>query len=310
MPMFDLILHFVPAFHRPSSLRVEGEVTSTAMFEAPPSGLLPRIALTLDVDAERTAELYTCSQKMLQGWEKRWAQPGLDGISVEGTFETSDEPERSFSIWSPPMNSLAHSLVAAALSCLPPQRCNGVPGALLEIVRSHFGLQPAVVVVSDNPLRLRLAPWLHRTHATEVDRAFRSIPADRELIIDASGMERFGIAIANILPMPEILRRAQAVRWVARQDAAKALLAYGVAPSAVETALPSPLTSTGHPVILGGVVVASADLISLAKEGAKLELTRRLRQEYKLTVAQASQAALELLDSIKASQIACDGSLE
>ena len=142
---------------------------STATFAAPPSGLLPHIALTLEVDADRAAEVHATCQRMLQGWDKQWATPGLDGISVEGTFATSDETGRPFSLWSPPSSSLAHSLVAAVLSCFPPERCNGAAGHLLETVRSHFGLQPAVVVMSGEPLRVRLAPWLHRTHAAEVD---------------------------------------------------------------------------------------------------------------------------------------------
>ena len=296
--MFDLLIRFAPSFHRHCSIRVVGEVGAEATFEASPSGLLPRITLALKVDSLHSARLRSSCESMLQGWDKRWSSSGLDGISVDGTFETSGTEERSFMLWSPPKNSGAHQMLVAALACFPPQSCRGGSEELLEIVRSYFGLQPAVVVMDESPIRLRLAPWLHRTHASEVEQHIRSLPDGVDMIIDAGGVERFGPALPNVLPMAQLRERTSPVRWVARKDAAEALLASGVALSDIETVPCSRLTDTGHPVVLGGLVVSSPDLIALARNGAKIDLTRALRIEHGITVAQAAQASAELVDLV------------
>jgi hypothetical protein len=299
MSMFDLLLRFAPSFHRHCSIRVVGEMGAKATFEAPPSGLLPRITLTLEVDSHHSAQLRSSCEGMLQGWDKRWSSSGLDGISVDGTFEISGMEERSFMLWSPPKNSGAHQMLAAALACFPPQSCRGDSGELLEIVRSYFGLQPAVVVMGESPISLRLAPWLHRTHASEVEQHIRSLPDGVDLIIDASGVERFGLALPNVLPMAQLRGSASSVRWVARKDAAEALLASGVALSDIEIAPCPRLTDTGYPVVLGGLIVSSPDLIALARNGAKIDLTRAIRIEHGITVTQAAQAAAELVDLVE-----------
>jgi hypothetical protein len=296
--MFDLVLQFAPSFHRRCSIRVVGDERSEAMFVAPASGLLPSIALTLEIDEARTAELRASCLGMLQAWDKRWSNSGLDGIYVDGTFEIAGSEPHSFGLWSPPKNSGAHAMLAAALACFPPQLCTGPAEAPLEILRSYFGLQPAIVVIDDGALRLRLAPWLHRTHAQEVELQIRSLPDDADLIIDAGGVERFGPALPNVLPMGQLRKRTSQVRWIARNDATDALLAAGVAPSEVETIPRSRYTATGHPIVLGGLVVSSPELIALAGRGAKIDLTRALREEHRLTVAQAAQAAAELAELV------------
>ena len=302
MSMFDLVLQFAPSFHRHATIRVVGETAAEARFEAPQSGLLPRIALTLEVDAVRSAELRASCMTMVQGWDARWSSSGLDGISVDGTFEGSDEEQQSFRLWSPPKDSGAHAMLAAALACFPPQLCSGAAEGALEILRSYFGLQPAVVVMGENPFRLRLAPWLHRTHAHEVEQQVRSLPDEEDLIIDAGGVERFGPALPIVLPMALLRKRTSLVRWIARQDASEALLASGVPPSDIESVPRPRLTATGHPIVLGGLVVSSPELVSLARRVAKIDLTRALRDEHRLTVAQAAHAAAELIDLVRESE--------
>lgn len=297
--MFDLVLRFAPSFHRYCLIRVVGDVGAEATFEALPSGLLPSIVLTLEVDELRTAELRASCLSMLQAWDERWSSAGLDGISVGGMFEVPGEERRSFRLWSPPQNSGAHAMLAAALACFPPHLCRGAVEGPIEILRSYLGLQPAIVVMTgEGPVRLRLAPWLHRKHAHEVEQQIRLLPDVSELIIDAGGIERFGPALPNVLPMALLRKRMPSVRWIARQDAAEALLSSGVAASDIEVASRPRLTDTGHPVVLGGLVVSAPELIALACSGTKIDLTRALREEYRLTVAQAAQAATELVDLI------------
>ena len=235
---------------------------------------------------------------MLQAWDKRWSKSGLDGIHVDGTFEISDAVQQSFALWSPRKNSGAHAMLAAALACFPPQLCRGAAEEPIEILRSYFELQPAVVMTGDDPIRLRLAPWLHRTHFHEVEQLIRSLPDGASLIIDAGGVERFGPALPNVLPMALLRKRLSPVRWIARQDAAAALLASGIAPLAIDTIARARLTNAGHPIVLGGIVVSAPELIELASSGTKIDLTRALRDEHRLTVAQAAQAAAELVDLV------------
>lgn len=113
--MFNLSLRFAPAFHRACSIHIVGEVGAVATFEAQSSGLLPRVALTIEADAFRSAELRACCQAMFDTWDDRWSKSGLDGISVDGTFEESNAEHRLFRLWSPPKNSGAHAMLAAAL---------------------------------------------------------------------------------------------------------------------------------------------------------------------------------------------------
>ena len=297
--MFELVLRFAPSFHRHCSIRVIGEADAEATFEAPPSGLLPTVSMTRQVDAGCVAELRAACQAMLQGWDARWSESGLDGIVVDGTLETSDGEERPFMLWSPRKPSAAHAMLVALLACFPPELCNGAAGEQLEIIRSYFDIQPAVAVMGGNPVRFRLAPWVHRNHAFEVEQCIREMPDEAGIVIDASGVERFGPALPTILPMTYLRKRAASVRWLARLDAAQALLAAGVEPSDLEVVHQPPLTAAGQPIVLGGLVVSSSDLISLARRGAKLDLTRALRQEYRITVGQASQAAAELVELVR-----------
>lgn len=296
--MFDLDLQFAPSFHRACSINIIGEVGSEAKFEAPPSGLLPRVALTLKVDEVRSAELRASCQHMLLAWDSRWSSPGLDGISVDGTFDTTEAEPQSFRLWSPPKSSGAHAMLATALGCFPPHLCGGPAEGAIDVLRSYFGLQPAVVVTGEGPVKLRLAPWLHRAHAHEVEQQIRSLPEGIALLIDARGVERFGPALPNVLPMAQLRKRASSIRWIARDDAAEALRISGVPPSEIEIVPHSRLTDTGHPMVLGGLVISSPESIALARSGAKLDLTRALRDEHRLTVAQAAQATSELIDLI------------
>lgn len=300
--MFDLNLRFAPSFHRTCSIRVVGEAVSEAIFEAPPSGFLPRVALTLEVDERRSAELRASCQGMLQVWDNRWSSSGLDGISVDGIFDDLEAAQQPFRLWSPPNNSVAHSMLAAALACFPPHLCVGAAEGPIEILRSYFGLQPAVVLTGDGPFRLRLAPWLHRRHAQEVEQEVLSLPDGAAVLIDAEGVERFGPALPSILPMTQLLKRSPSVRWIARDDAVEALRTSGVALSEIETVPRSRLTETGHPIVLGGLVVNSPETIALARASAKIDLIRVLRDEYRLTVAQAAQATSELIDLIRESE--------
>jgi hypothetical protein len=300
--MFDLDLRFAPSFHRACSIHIVGEVVSEATFEAPPSGLLPRVALTLEVDEAQSTELRASCQSMLRAWDSRWSSHGLDGISVGGTFDDTEAGEQSFRLWSPPKNSGAHTMLAAALACFPPSLCGGPAEGPIDVLRSYFGLQPAFVVTGEDPVRLRLAPWLHRTHAHEVEQQIRSLPEDGALLIDAGGVERFGPALPSVLPMAQLRKRASSVRWIARGDAAEALRTSGVPPSEIETVPRSRLTDTGHPIVLGGIVISSPESIALARTGARIELTRALRDKHRLTVAQAAQAASELIELISESK--------
>lgn len=294
--MFDLSLRFAPAFHRTCSIRTIGDLCCEATLEAPPSGLLPGIVLTLGVDAADSEQLRASCHGMFQTWDARWSNSGLDGISIDGTFENLHGKPRTFGLWSPPKNSAAHAMLAAALACFPPRLCVGAAEGPIEILRSYLGLQPAVVAMGEGPIRLRLAPWLHQAQAKEVEQELRSLPEGISLIVDASGIERFGHALPSYIPMSLLRKRSSSIRWIAREDAADALRSAGVPPSEIETVPRSRLTGTGHPIVLGGLVVSDQELFALARSGAKIDLTRALREKYRLTMAQAAQATAELVE--------------
>ena len=199
--------------------------------------------------------------------------------------------------------SAAHAMVAAALDCFPSEHCWGVAGVLLESVRSYFELQRPVTVTNEVPPRLRLAPWVHRKDANEIEKSLRVLPQDGDLIVDASGVESFGQAVASILPMAQLLGRSGAVHWVVRSVDVDVLIAHGVALSTIEIVQPASISPWGHPIVLGGILVSSSELVDLANRWAKIELVRAFRQEYRLTIEQAAKAAMELIDIVAANSI-------
>ncbi|RSZ55218.1 hypothetical protein HF313_05880 [Massilia atriviolacea] len=58
MACFELRLGFAPSFHRGGAIRVEGDATGMATFEAPPIGLLARLVFALPVDADGMAAIH------------------------------------------------------------------------------------------------------------------------------------------------------------------------------------------------------------------------------------------------------------
>lgn len=298
MPPFDLHLKLHPAFHRHCSIRIEGDDTGLATFEAELTGLLPRVVLTLPVESGHMAVLRARCLSMLERWDEQWSRSGLDGIWIDGMLDSSDSKPRTFKLWSPDSGNVAHAMLSAVLDCFPVEHCNGVTGELLEIVRSYLELQPPVIVIKEVPLRVRLAPWMHRRDAQEIEKCLSALPEDSDLIVDASGVERFGQGLANILPMTWLLKRIRAVHWIAESVDADALIAYGVEPSTIEIIHHPPISPMGHPIVLGGIVVSSPALVSLASSGTRIELVRAFRQEHRLTIEQASRAAGELINIV------------
>ncbi len=126
------------------------------------------------------------------------------------------------------------------------------------------------------------------------------MPEDELLIIDASGVERLGAGLANVLPMSLLLERSAEVRWIVGIERVDELVTQGVQPSSIEVVHRAPLTTRGHPIVLGGLVISSPDMIALAMNGARLDLVRELRGEFRLTMEQASRAAKELLAIVAA----------
>lgn len=96
MPIFDLVLNIYPSSHRQCSIRIEGEATGLATFEALPIGLLPRITHTLPVKNEQMAALHRRSSVMLMEWDEQWRQLGLDGVSIDGVFDSSSSKPHFF----------------------------------------------------------------------------------------------------------------------------------------------------------------------------------------------------------------------
>ena len=298
MPIFDLVLNFSPSFHRRCSIRIEGEATGLATFEALPTGLLPRIAHSVPVESEQMAALQKRSSIMLMEWDEQWNRLGLDGISINGVFDSSSSKPQLFSLWSPKEGSAAHTMLAAVFDCFPFDRCSGPAGELLEIVRSYLDLQPPVSIINYKPTHLRLAPWVHANDACEVESHLRMVADDADLIVDASGVERFCGALTRLLPVEHLLKRRGEVRWIVRSEFSNALIQAGVAQSMIEIAPVIPISRTGEPIVLGGIFVGSSDLISFAKAGERMQLVRSFRKEYSLTIAQASKAAAELLEIV------------
>ena len=298
MPIFDLVLNISPSFHRQCSIRIEGEATGLATFEALPTGLLPRITHTLPVKSEQMAALHRRSSIMLMEWDEQWNQLGLDGISINGVFDSSSSKPQLFSLWSPKEGCAAHTMLAAVFECLPFDRCSGPAGELLEIVRSYLDLQPPVSIINYKPTHLRLAPWVHANDACEVESHLRMLADDGDLIVDASGMERFCGALTQLLPVEHLLKRRGEVRWIVRSEFSNALIQAGVAQSMIEIVPAIPISRKGEPIVLGGIFVGSSELISFAKAGERMQLVRSFRKEYSLTIEQASKAAVELLEIV------------
>ncbi|MFB9245955.1 hypothetical protein IV454_12205 [Massilia antarctica] len=295
MPYFDLRLGFAPSFHRGGTIRVEGDVTGAATFEADPTGLLPGLVFTLPVDARGMAAIHDGCSAMLAGWDDRWSESGFDGMCLGGTFASPDVQPRHFSLWSPDQDTAAHAMLRAVFDCFPPERCAGVAEAQLESIRGYLGLQPPVTMYDEVPLRLRLAPCAHRNDANEIETHVRALPDDCDLIVDVSGLDGLFRALAQILPMDLLLKRSPAVRWRVQGKAGEALIAYGIAASAISTIERAPISEEGHPVVLGGYVISSPELISLAQDGARIALVSALRRQCAMTVLDGAKAAAELI---------------
>lgn len=302
MPLIRLVLQFSPSFHRQCSIQIEGELTGgLATFEARATGLLPQITLSLAVDAAGMEALHGCCSSMLVAWDPRWSQSGLDGISIEGIFDSSEAYPQAFSLWSPKRSSHGHAMIAAALDCLSVEDCTGVAGELLEIVRDYFDLQPPVTVINQLPLRLRFSPSVNAKDTDEIERSLLELPDDVDLIVDVSGMEYLPHALGRIAPIARLLKRPGGLRWIVRDVDADVLIAHDVHPSAIETVPCFPISHRGEPIVLGGIFISSPELIALANTDARVELVRAIRQEYGLTVEQSAKAAKELIEILAAS---------
>ncbi|MDQ1816673.1 hypothetical protein RBA41_25565 [Massilia sp. CCM 9210] len=299
MLYFDLRLGFGPSFHRGGSIRVEGDVTGIAAFEAHPTGLLPGLVFTLPVDARVMAAIHASCSAMLAGWDDRWSVSGCDGMRIGGTFASPDVQPQHFSLWSPNQDTAAHAMLRAVFDCFPPERCGEVAEEQLEIIRSYLDLQPSVTLYDEVPLRLRLAPRAHRNDANDIETRVRALSDHCDLIIDLSGFERPSRGLAQILPMDLLLKRSRAVHWIVQSNDADALIDYGVDPSAIKTIKRAPISYTGHPMVLGDVVVSSPELISLAQNGTRLALVSAFRKAYPLTVLEGAKAAAELVHIMK-----------
>ncbi|NHZ81548.1 hypothetical protein F2P44_20030 [Massilia sp. CCM 8695] len=306
MPYFDLRLGFAPSFHRGGSIRVEGDVTGAATFEAHPAGLLPRLVFTLPVDARAMAAIHARCSAMLAGWDDRWSESGCDGMRIGGTFASPGVEPRHFSLWSPDHGSAAHAMLCAVFDCFPPERCGGVAEEQLESIRGYLNLQPPVTWYDEVPLRLRLAPWAHRNNANDIETHVRALSDHCDLIVDLSGFERPSRGLAQILPMHLLLKRNPAVRWRVQGNAGEALIEYGIAASAISAIERAPISEEGHPVVLGGYEVSSPELIALAQDGARLALVSALRREFPMTVLEGAKAAAELIDILNTYQIQAD----
>jgi hypothetical protein len=298
MSVFDLRLSISPSFHRNCSIRIEGEITGTATYEAAPVGLLPRATLTLPVAREPMAALRTNCARMVAAWDPRWSQLGLDGISIDVMLDSSNREPQEFSLWSPRAGTAPHMMLAAAFECFPFEHCNGKAGEQLDILRSYFDLQPPAIAFGHGPMRLRLAPWVHFKDASEIEHQVTMLPDEGELLVDASGMERFGGALARILPVDYLVKRTGGVSWKVHSGHFDELIQAGVEPSLIEVVHPVPLSSKGEPIVLGGIFISSSDLMILAKAGDKRELVRAFRKEFPLTIEQASKAATELMEIV------------
>lgn len=302
MPVFDLCLNISPSFHRNCSIRIKGEITGTATYEADPAALLPRVALTLPVARELMAALRNSCAQMLAAWDAKWSQFGLDGISINGILDVSDSKLQEFGLWSPCPGTVPHMMLAAAFDCFPFEHCIGKVGEQLEILRSYFDLQPPAIVIGHCPMRLRLAPWVHFKDASEIAHQVTMLPEEGELLVDASGMERFGGALARILPVENLMNRTGVVRWKVHSCLFDELTQAGVEPSLIELVYPAALSPKGEPIVLGSIFGSSSDLIPIAKAGNKIELVRAFRKEYPLTIEQASKAATELMEIVAQAQ--------
>ncbi|NIA00348.1 hypothetical protein [Massilia sp. CCM 8734] len=303
MPYFELCLGFAPSFHRPGAIRVEGDVTGVATFESGPTGLFPGLAFALPVESERMATLFDCCLGMLTGWDKRWSKSGLDGIGIEGTFDSTEATPRTFTLWSPRCKGAPQAMIRAALDCFPVERCSGVAEAGLENMRSYFDLQPPVTVYAETPIRLRLAPHVGVDDANEVETRVRALPGHVDLIVDLSGADNVGRVLAQVLPMQLLLERSQAVRWIVYSTDADALIASGVNPITIRTIKRERISNNGHPLVLGGVVVSCPELISLARSRSQAALATGLMREYRITSEQAARGSVELIDFMQAYQI-------
>jgi len=274
-----------------------------AKFEASPTGLLPGVELAFSVNATHIALLHGACTSMLSAWDERWERLGLDGICIAGMFDSTTSMSRSFSLWSPRHGSVPHAMLAAVFDCFPVDQCDGIAGKLLDEIRSYFGARPPATVINKHPMRIRLAPWLHPKDAKEIEGIVRNLPKDGILLVDASGVERFGVALTRILPITQLLQRDEEVRWLVPDDMADALVQSGIKRSAIEVILPIPISSRGEPIVLGGVCVPLG-MIPLAQTGNKKELVRAFRNELPLTIEQAATAATELMEIVACFQVA------
>ena len=291
----DLIIVFSPSFHRQCSVQIKGNGSGIATFEVPPTGVLPHAALALPLDHAQMDTLRGRCLAMLEALDSERSELGLDGISIDGTYTSPEKGPEQFSLWSPRKGSAAHTMLTAVFGSFPFELYSGAAGKMLEVVRSYFDLQPPAIVVKERPLRLRLGPWVHPTNAGEIEKIVAGLPPDADLLVDASGMERSSEALMRILPMDRLQRAAGKVRWIVRDHSLNDLMRFGVPHSMIGTVPSLPITARGEPIVLGGLVVSSPALLSLAKSAAKVELVRAFRNDYQLTVAQAVEAAAELI---------------
>ena len=232
---------------------------------------------------------------MLQQWDPAWSQWGLDGISVLGSFDSSEQGQTSFELWSPRPGSVPHVMLAAAFRCLPPEKCRGVVSEILEDVRGYLRLQPALTLMDEQPLRLRVAPSLADQPVPTIEASIASVPEGVPMIVDISALQPPFGRPSRLDALKPLLNRDPPTQWLVSERLRDAIIKLGVDPRNVQSTSRLEVTASGLPVILGGLVV-TPQMLEAAKTGSRLELVQALRAGAGLPIAEAARGAAELME--------------
>ena len=294
MSLFELHLNFHPAFHRSCSVRITGDVEGDVLVKASAVGVLPAVEYSLSVDSDRLAELRAACLTMLQQWDPAWSQWGLDGISVLGSFDWSGQRQTSFELWSPRPGSVPHAMLAAAFQCLPPEKCGGVVGEILEDVRSYLRLQPALTLMDEQPLRLRVAPSLAEQPVSAVEASIAGVPEGVALVVDISALQPPFGRPSRLDALKPLLKRDPPAQWLVSERLRDAIIKLGADPCHVQCTSRLDITRSGLPVILGGFVVTQ-QVLDVARNGSRMDLVKVLHVGG-LPVTHAARGAAELME--------------
>ena len=230
---YSLQLDFRPSFHRPSKwLVTRSAEVSDVLVAVSDFHDSKGFELTTEISAGDSELIHNVSNRVLRQvglWER---QVGLDGIGVEGTYQSDELAELSFSFWSPQRNDEPHELVGAVFAAVESLNLGDGWNDYFEQLRWCFAFGAPVRLLEGDPATLRVSCGLSTSMEAELIEIIADAALCSDLVVD---MRNFDFMGTMLLPcFAPLVSREAPTRWLASEAAMEYLRMMRVPEALIE----------------------------------------------------------------------------